>query len=58
MKIKNSNLYMLAINGEQFLAFQFIDHYQFLPIISIIGEITIWLICNIGLIVVQDQINQ
>ena len=49
------NLCTLAINGEQFLAFLFIDHYQFIPIISITGKITIWLICNIGLIFIQKQ---
>lgn len=55
MKVKNFDLYILAVKGEQFLAFQFIDHYQFIPIIDIIGKITIWLICNIGLIVIQKQ---
>ena len=55
MKVKNFDLYILAVKGEQFLAFQSIDHYQFIPIIDIIGKITIWLICNIGLIVIQKQ---
>ena len=58
MKINKLALYSLAIDGELFLAFQFIDHYQFIPIISIIGKITIWLICKVGLVFIQNQVTE
>ena len=58
MKINKLALYSLAIDGELSLAFLFINNYPFIPPIRIIGKITIWLICNIGLIFIQNQVTE